>query len=466
MHLPYPKRPPFFALRVMNAMMDTEATKSMGRDACLLVAFIATYEDRLRYTKPVQFRCSHLLQMLNFRDWRKLNNVRAEAVAAGWLNYVAPAKGFDKPGTYFVTLPDEVNGRLSAEFAGSDVDTHAYSSVDTHVDSSVDSDVDTYVDSSVYLSSPVPSTQTLTQVPNPKPKPKKTKAAKPPSFDPLSFVIPEKFDSEEMREAWQVFVAMRKSIKKPIITEQTVKRLWAKLEPCSSEVALWAIHQAIDKTWDSFFPENYGKYHSQKPASAATPTGATIAADPVSMALHQKDSLSVVIVENATRDNFDQQIKELEKLFGIGTKKTKEIVAAMVRQVFGDDIPTFKNELYMSNSAQILGYGYATKKERINALHESLNAPTPTQLTSATPEPPKERPKTQAEIELERYKAYQDAKLKNPTAFGSVTARPVALPPPPPEEPPKPKEPIPVPSEEVIEIRRQGIVRQMTGVEE
>ena len=248
MHLPYPKRPPFFALRVMNAMMDTEATKTMGRDACLLVAFIATYEDRLRYSKPVQFRCSHLLQMLNFSDWRKLNNVRAEAVAAGWLNYVAPAKGFDKPGTYFVTLPDEVNGRLSTEFAGSDVDTYAYSDVDTHVDSSVDSYVDTHVDSSVYLSSPVPSTQTLTQIPNPKPNTKKTKAAKPPSFDALDFVLPEEINTPEMQEAWTIWVQHRNEIKKRL-TPTSCQQQAAQFVEWGVDRSIAAIRHTVSKGW-------------------------------------------------------------------------------------------------------------------------------------------------------------------------------------------------------------------------
>jgi hypothetical protein len=105
----YPKRPPYFAHRLVRAAMKTCLAQEIGPTATLLVIFVAHTEDAKRYSTAPTFYNDQLLPILGLRKWEALDKARRDAVAAGWLVYQAPPTGSRRcPGTYWSTIPERL----------------------------------------------------------------------------------------------------------------------------------------------------------------------------------------------------------------------------------------------------------------------------------------------------------------------------------------------------------------------
>lgn len=103
----YPKREPFYAHRLTRLLFKSCAAQSIGQDAVLLIIHIAHTEDAARYQGPVRFWNSQLNETLGFCSPKSLNNARAKAVEAGWLQY--QRKNIKAVGEYFTVIPPSVS---------------------------------------------------------------------------------------------------------------------------------------------------------------------------------------------------------------------------------------------------------------------------------------------------------------------------------------------------------------------
>lgn len=103
----YPKRPPYFAHRVVRLAFKTCLAQEAGPTPALLVVFVAHTEDAKHYTAPPTFYNDQLLAVLGLRKWEALDAARRAAVAAGWLHYEAPPRGArSRPGVYWTMVPE------------------------------------------------------------------------------------------------------------------------------------------------------------------------------------------------------------------------------------------------------------------------------------------------------------------------------------------------------------------------
>ena len=102
----YPQREQFFAHKLTRLLFKSCAAQSIGQDAVLLIIHIAHTEDAARYQGPVRFWNSQLSEVLGFRSPKSLNNARAKAVEAGWLQY--DRKNDRTDGKYWTTIPSSV----------------------------------------------------------------------------------------------------------------------------------------------------------------------------------------------------------------------------------------------------------------------------------------------------------------------------------------------------------------------
>ena len=102
----YPKRPPFYAHKFVRLLTKSCATQDIGRDACLLLCYIAHQEDAVHYRKPVKFWNVNLMHVMGFNSPKQLNNCREAAIKGGWLVYWRG--GNRELGEYFVTVPPHV----------------------------------------------------------------------------------------------------------------------------------------------------------------------------------------------------------------------------------------------------------------------------------------------------------------------------------------------------------------------
>jgi len=102
----YPKRPPFFANRVIRLLQKSCAANEIGIEACWLVTCIAQVEDSKHYTGPVTFWSAQLMPITGFQSWGRLDRARQRAVETGWLYY--------RPGTnrqcgvYWCLIPEAI----------------------------------------------------------------------------------------------------------------------------------------------------------------------------------------------------------------------------------------------------------------------------------------------------------------------------------------------------------------------
>jgi len=109
---PYPKRNSHFAHRAFRIMHKSCAAAEMGRDAFCIVATVLHTEDAARYTGPVTFWNSQLMETLGFSKWDTFDRARGRAVDAGWLVY--HQEGRRQPGRYYVTIPARFEGLSDA----------------------------------------------------------------------------------------------------------------------------------------------------------------------------------------------------------------------------------------------------------------------------------------------------------------------------------------------------------------
>jgi len=94
---------PFYCLRLTRALFASEAIKAMGKDAALLVQWVALREDELRYREPVRAWNAELENVLGFNSPKQLNETRRRAVEAGWLLY---CRDHDRAiGEYLAVIP-------------------------------------------------------------------------------------------------------------------------------------------------------------------------------------------------------------------------------------------------------------------------------------------------------------------------------------------------------------------------
>lgn len=87
-------------------MHKTCAAAEMGRDAFCLVTVVLHTEDAARYSGPVRFWNSQLMETLGFTKWDQFAKARNKAIEAGWLAY--ENEGNRSAGRYHVTIPDGI----------------------------------------------------------------------------------------------------------------------------------------------------------------------------------------------------------------------------------------------------------------------------------------------------------------------------------------------------------------------
>ena len=119
----YPTRPKFWAMKVIRTLQKTGAANHIGRDAAWLVTTIATLEDVKRYSGPVAFWNSHLMDVTGFSSKGTFVKARAAAVESGWLIYFEGRKG--RAARYWTEIPENALPFLGADVlddAGPDSD--------------------------------------------------------------------------------------------------------------------------------------------------------------------------------------------------------------------------------------------------------------------------------------------------------------------------------------------------------
>ena len=104
----YPKRAPYFGVRVCRLLHKSTAAQEIGSLGALLVTFVALQEDACRYKKAVTFYDGQLMPVLGVSSQDTLTNARKKAVDAGWLIYKRGKKG--TASTYWVAVPAHVSG--------------------------------------------------------------------------------------------------------------------------------------------------------------------------------------------------------------------------------------------------------------------------------------------------------------------------------------------------------------------
>lgn len=101
----YLKRDSFFAHRFCRILHKGCAAQDIGRDACYFLTVIAHTEDAARYTGPVRYWNSQLMQTMGFTSPKQLNACRSRAIDAGWLHY--ERQGTRSVGMYWVLIPSQ-----------------------------------------------------------------------------------------------------------------------------------------------------------------------------------------------------------------------------------------------------------------------------------------------------------------------------------------------------------------------
>jgi len=110
----YPKRPPFFAMKVIRCLQKTGAANHIGRDAAWLITTIASLEDTKRYSGPVAFWNEHLMDVTGFSSKGTFVKARARAIESRWLIHIEGRKGI--AAVYWTDIPGSAK-----QFLGSDV---------------------------------------------------------------------------------------------------------------------------------------------------------------------------------------------------------------------------------------------------------------------------------------------------------------------------------------------------------
>lgn len=115
----YPKRPAYFAHKLVRLMLHSCAAQEIGPDGFLVVTAIAHAEDAKRYSGAVSYWNEQLIPILGFGSWGQLDRARKKAIAGGWLHYEEGGKG--KVGKYWTTVPEQL---LDAPDVSTEADHH------------------------------------------------------------------------------------------------------------------------------------------------------------------------------------------------------------------------------------------------------------------------------------------------------------------------------------------------------
>ena len=99
----YPKRPPFFAHRLVRKMTKACAAQEIGPEACWLVSVIAHLEDAIGYRRPITYYNEQLIPIMGFGGKGAFVNARRKAVEAGFLHYEQGKKR--QPAIYWTSEP-------------------------------------------------------------------------------------------------------------------------------------------------------------------------------------------------------------------------------------------------------------------------------------------------------------------------------------------------------------------------
>lgn len=105
----YPVREPYFAHRFIRLMTKTALAMEIGTEGFCLLTIIVMQEDSCRYTKPVNFWNSQLMNLIGIKkdDEKRFRRVRDRCIEQKWLQYWAGSRS--KPAKYYVTIPDNLN---------------------------------------------------------------------------------------------------------------------------------------------------------------------------------------------------------------------------------------------------------------------------------------------------------------------------------------------------------------------
>lgn len=101
----YPRRESHFAHKFCRLVMKSCVATDLGQDVALLLMGIAMVEDSKRYSGAVSYYNEQLAPVLGFANVKALQRARERAVGAGWLTYIAGARG--RPARYWVNIPAE-----------------------------------------------------------------------------------------------------------------------------------------------------------------------------------------------------------------------------------------------------------------------------------------------------------------------------------------------------------------------
>lgn len=105
----YPKREPYFAHRFIRLMTKTALAMEVGVEGFCLLTLIVMQEDSCRYTKPVNFWNTQLMNLMGMKkdDEKRFRRVRDRCIEQKWLRYWAGSRS--KPAKYYVTIPEYLN---------------------------------------------------------------------------------------------------------------------------------------------------------------------------------------------------------------------------------------------------------------------------------------------------------------------------------------------------------------------
>lgn len=213
----YPKRPPFFANRLIRLLQKSCAANEIGIESCWLVTCIALIEDAKRYSGPVSFWTGQLLPISGFNSWGRLDRSRQRAVNAGWLHYVPGTNR--QAATYWTNIPPQIE----AAFDDAPVDEGNHQNVErqkvNHQNRAQNGERTVIEIGSKRGSS----------IPTPMPFPKELATAR------FSF-------------AWDQWIQHRKEIRKPVTPTSTSQQL-KKLAAWGEDRAIAAIEHTIASGW-------------------------------------------------------------------------------------------------------------------------------------------------------------------------------------------------------------------------
>ena len=234
----YPKRDRFFAHKFTRRLRKSCAAMDIGRDACLLLTYVAHTEDAARYSGPVRFWNDQLSNVLGFNSPKQLVNARTKAVEGGWLVY---SRHHNRGvGRYWVTIPkqfDDLDDSLIEEVDDELLSNHSAGGTNQEVNHSTNR-------SDNGMKKGRKAERKRDELRNEK----GTKSGTPSNPIPNPDPIPKELDSLEFREAWAQWHQHRIEIKKKLTPTQTVALL-KKFRTWGPERTIRAIEHTISNGW-------------------------------------------------------------------------------------------------------------------------------------------------------------------------------------------------------------------------